>query len=142
MTWKGGMADEDKNITVRPSGPYPVRGDIPLVRKSQIMSEYGEPLDWKDEGVIDADGTYRLCRCSQSKVKPFCDGTHTIVEFNGDEAAATETVATRATTRLSPKINIQDEHSICVHSGFCGTRLTNVWEMRKKVKILRYWLKS
>ena len=142
MTWKGGMADEDKNITVRPSGPYPVRGDIPLVRKSQIMSEYGEPLDWKDEGVIDADGTYRLCRCGQSKVKPFCDGTHTIVEFNGDEAAATETVATRATTRLSPKINIQDEHSIYVHSGFCGTRLTNVWEMRKKVKILRYWLKS
>ena len=100
------------------------------------------PLDWKDEGVIDADGTYRLCRRGQSKVKPFCDGTHTIVEFNGDEAAATETVAARATTRLSPKINIQDEHSICVHSGFCGTRLTNVWEMRKKVKILRYWLKS
>jgi len=95
------------------------------------MSEYGEPLDRKDEGVIDADDTYRLCRCGQSKAKPFCDGTHTTVESNGDEAADTEPVAARAATRRSPKINIQDEHSICVHSGFCGTRLTNVWEMRK-----------
>ena len=53
------------------------------------------------------------------------------MEFNGDEAAATETVANRATTRRSPKINIQDEHSICVHAEFCGTRLTNVCGIRK-----------
>lgn len=125
------MADEAQKITVRPSGPYLVRGNIPLVRKSQIMSEYGEPLDWKDEGVIETTTTYRLCRCGQSKAKPFCDGSHTIVEFNGDEAADTAPLADRAVTRSSPIIQIQDEHSICVHSGFCGTRLTNVWEMRK-----------
>ena len=56
------MAEENQKITVRPSGPYLVRGAIPLVRKSQVMSEHGEPLDWKDEGVIDTGETYRLCR--------------------------------------------------------------------------------
>ena len=38
------MAEESKKITVRPSEPYLVRGAIPLVRKSQVMSELGEPL--------------------------------------------------------------------------------------------------
>ena len=126
------MAEESQKITVRPSEPYLVRGAIPLVRKSQVMSEHGEPLSWKDEGVIDAGETYRLCRCGQSKSKPFCDGAHTLVEFDGTEAADTGTVADRATTRKSPKIFIQDEHSICVHSGFCGNRLTAVWKMRKE----------
>ena len=42
------MAEENQKITVRPNGPYLVRGAIPLVRKSQVMSEHGEPLEWKD----------------------------------------------------------------------------------------------
>ena len=88
------MAEESQKITVRPSEPYLVRGAIPLVRKSQVMSEHGEPLSWKDEGVIDAGETYRLCRCGQSKSKPFCDGAHTLVEFDGTEAADTGTVPT------------------------------------------------
>lgn len=54
-----------------------------------------------------------------------------MVEFDGTEAADTGAVAERATTRESPKIFIQDEHSICVHSGFCRNRLTTVWKMRK-----------
>ena len=43
------MPEEDKKITVRPKGSYVVRGEIPSVRKSQVMSEHGEPLSWKDE---------------------------------------------------------------------------------------------
>jgi uncharacterized Fe-S cluster protein YjdI len=29
-------------------------------------------------------------------------------------------------------MTIQDDHSICVHAGFCGNRVTNVWEMLAK----------
>ena len=75
------MAEESQKITMRPSGPYLVRGAIPLVRKSQVMSEHGEPLSWKDEGVIDAGETYRLCRCGASAMKPLCDGTHKELGF-------------------------------------------------------------
>ncbi len=125
------MPEEDKTITVRSKGPYLVRGGIPLVRKSQVMSEHGEPLSWKDEGPISADGVYRLCRCGQSGTKPFCDGSHTMVEFEGAESADTGPVSARSTTRRSPKIFIQDEHSICVHSGFCRDRLSDIWKMRR-----------
>ena len=126
------MPEEDKKITVRPKGSYLVRGEIPLVRKSQVMSEHGEPLSWKDEGIISADGDYRLCRCGQSKSKPFCDGTHTLVEFDGTEAADTGPISGRATIRRSPAIYIQDDHSICVHSGFCRDRISDIWKMRRE----------
>jgi CDGSH-type Zn-finger protein len=75
------MTQENQQITVRPNGPYLVRGGIPLVRKSQVMSEYGEPLAWQDDGSVDSQDVYRLCRCGQSNSKPFCDGSHTMLGF-------------------------------------------------------------
>ena len=101
-----------------------------MVRKSQVMSEHGEPLSWKDKGVIGTDGAYRLCRCGNSKSKPFCDGAHVLIEFDGTEAADTRPVAARSTIRKSSKIFMQDEHSICVYSGFCRDQLSDNWKMR------------
>ena len=60
------MVDNEQKITIRPNGPYLVRGSIPVVRKSQVMTEYGEPIDWKLEGTLETSETYRLCRCGQS----------------------------------------------------------------------------
>ena len=89
------MAEEQQKITVRPHGPYVVRGQIPLVRKSQVETEYGEPYDWKVESVLETGETYRLCRCGQSNSKPFCDGAHTLVDFDGEEAADTGPIPSR-----------------------------------------------
>ena len=124
------MPEQEKKLTVRYGGPYLVRGEIPLVRNAQVISEYGETLSWKDEGTISAADSYALCRCGQSKTKPFCDGAHTLVEFDGTESADTGPISARSTTRRSPKIFIQDDHSVCVHSGFCRDRLSDIWEMR------------
>jgi CDGSH-type Zn-finger protein len=59
-------------ITIRNNGPYVVEGDFTLV---------------------DAEGnevplTKRaLCRCGGSTMKPFCDGTHSKIGFQGANAA-------------------------------------------------------
>ena len=123
------MAEEDQKITVRPRGPYLVRGGIPLVRKSPVMSEHGEALTWKKEGVLDTADVYRLCRCGQSSTKPFCDGTHTLKEFDGNETADTGAIDGRQTNYEGEKIVVKDDRSLCIHAGFCGNRVTNIWNM-------------
>ena len=125
------MAGESQKIIVRPNGPYIVRGGIPLVRKTQVMSEHGEPLTWRKEELPSTDSTYRLCRCGQSKKKPFCDGTHTLVNFDGLETADPGPIADRETIFRGQQILVRDDHSLCAQSGFCGNRITNIWKMLK-----------
>ena len=126
------MTEEVQKITVRPNGPYLVRGGIRLVRKSPIMSEHGEPLTWKVDAVLSTDEVYRLCRCGQSKTKPFCDGTHTLVQFDGTEPADTGPIADRENSHQGEGIFMKDDPSLCTHAGFCGNRVSNVWKMIEK----------
>lgn len=119
-----------KKITIRPNGPYRVEGGIPLVRKVQIVSEYGEPLTWKKEETIPTPPTYILCRCGQSKTKPFCDGTHKEVGFDGTETAETNTMAERQVTlRGGTGISVKYDRSLCMDSGFCATRFAGIAKM-------------
>jgi len=123
------MTDNSQKITVQPNGPYIVQGGVPLVRKIPIISEYGEPLTWKKGEVLGTGEQYALCRCGQSRTKPFCDGTHVKVGFDGTETADPRPIADREVTYKGTRIVVQDDRSICVHAGFCGTRITNVWKM-------------
>jgi len=123
------MAEEVQSITVRGNGPYIVRGGIPLVRKKPVMSEHGEPLTWQKEDVLSTEEVYRLCRCGQSKKKPFCDGTHTLIEFDGLETADTGPIADRSVFHKGERIVVQDDRSLCMHAGFCGNQVTNIWKM-------------
>ena len=84
-----------KKIVIEENGPYRVEGDVPLVRKSQIVSEYGEPLTWQKEEFLPTSGTYELCRCGQTSTKPFCDRTHTVIDFDGTETAVTRPTVER-----------------------------------------------
>ena len=50
-------------IKARPNGPYEVSGDVDVI-------------DAKGNTKSFAGGQIRLCRCGQSKNKPYCDGSH------------------------------------------------------------------
>ena len=76
------MSDEQA-ITSRPGGPLIVSGDVPLVRKTAVHSEHGEPLAWKTSDPLETRAQYALCRCGDSANKPFCDGSHTAAGFEG-----------------------------------------------------------
>lgn len=116
--------DKEKRIIITKNGPYRVQGNIPLVRKTQVVSEYGEPLTWKNEGEIEKDdGDYFLCRCGQSSHKPFCDGTHRKVGFDGTERAPiTLTAARSRALRGGVRLVVKKDASLCMASGFCGMR--------------------
>ncbi len=124
------MADpEDRKIIVRKNGPYAVRGDVPLVRKEPVISEHGEPLTWKRGEVLSTRANYVLCRCGQSNSRPFCDGTHEDVDFDGTETAETGDIADRTSKYEGQSIVVKDDRSLCMHAGFCGNRATNIWKM-------------
>jgi CDGSH-type Zn-finger protein len=124
---ENGMSN--KRIAVKPNGPYLVQGAVPLVSKTPIISEYGEPLTWKKGEVLSTAEQYALCRCGQSGMKPFCDGSHVDLDFDGTETADTGPITGREVTYEGTRIKVKDDRSICVHAGFCGTRITNVWRM-------------
>ncbi len=125
-------ANVGKCITVEKDGPYVVQGDVPLVRKSQIVSEYGEPLAWEKGETLVASATYKLCRCGQSGNKPFCDDTHLTIGFDGTEAAdPTVTAERRVIHKGGTRIVVRRDYALCAEAGFCGTRFTNIQKMVK-----------
>ena len=64
-------------ITTRPNGPYLVKGPVRLVDPDG------------NEFPVTGD-TIALCRCGGSTKKPFCDGTHSKIGFQGAEKAVRE----------------------------------------------------
>jgi CDGSH-type Zn-finger protein len=117
-------------IVIEKNGPYMVQGGVPLVRKTQIVSEHGEPLTWQKDGTLQAEKTYRLCRCGQSNNKPFCDDSHLRCGFDGTETAETNSTAERRVTHKGgTRIVVRRDYSVCMEAGFCGNRLTTVQKM-------------
>jgi CDGSH-type Zn-finger protein len=57
----------EPSIGVQPNGPYWIRGRI--------------PVESEDGTVWEVRNRMTLCRCGQSRNKPFCDGSHKIVGF-------------------------------------------------------------
>ncbi|PPL17642.1 MULTISPECIES: CDGSH iron-sulfur domain-containing protein [Microterricola] len=60
--------DEETLIVACPNGPLLVRGPIEIVDP-----EGGQSMH--------TSRTVALCRCGVSTIKPFCDGTHKLVDF-------------------------------------------------------------
>ena len=71
------MADEVV-IRVLNNGPYRVEGP------ARIVDADGNEIDTTGKARIS------LCRCGGSTTKPFCDGTHSRIGFQGAAAAVKE----------------------------------------------------
>lgn len=119
----------EQNITALPAGPYLVSGSVPVTSKQPIMSEHGEPLTWKTRAADQVRDKVALCRCGASSNKPYCDGSHATAEWDSTEHPPEGTYAERATSYGGEGIDVIDDRPICVHAGFCGNQVTNVWKM-------------
>ncbi len=119
---------EEAKITSRAGGPLMVSGGLPLVRKHAVHSEHGEPMTWQTSEPLTDRDTYALCRCGHSTNKPFCDGAHTAAGFEGQDTADASSYDDRANELGGTGLTVNDDRSICVHAGFCGTRHTNIWK--------------
>jgi len=126
------MTDQSQRVSVKSGGPYVVSGSVPLRSKTPIMSEHGEPLTWQTGDVINEGKAYALCRCGHSASKPYCDGSHADSDFDGTETAPSDEYAARRTSYPGTGIEVFDDRGTCVHAGFCGNQVSNVWKMSAK----------
>ena len=128
------QAQPNAKITITPNGPYIVTGNVPLRRLTQITSEWGEPLEWRDLGLIPVETEeYRLCRCGKSSHKPFCDGSHLQANFTGTETAITAGPSGRQLDyHGNSNLVVHKQVNLCMASGFCYLRDTGVDELTRK----------
>ena len=62
-------------VELRENGPYLIRGDA-----IELLDADGNPLAFEGDVIA-------LCRCGHSSNKPFCDGTHRNIDFDGSPTA-------------------------------------------------------
>jgi 3-phenylpropionate/trans-cinnamate dioxygenase ferredoxin subunit len=67
----------DVEITVTENGPYKIQGPI------ELFYTGGVPIEAPGNTIF-------LCRCGGSTNKPFCDGTHSQIGFEGAMRAVEE----------------------------------------------------
>lgn len=115
-------------IKVSKNGPYLVSGMIPLTQKIISVGEEGTPNEWSTGKTFQSGERCALCRCGESKNKPFCDGTHVKVNFDGGETASKESYAEKAKIIEGPSITLRDAEELCASARFCH-RKGGIWNL-------------
>ena len=121
------MSSQPK-IEVIEHGPYIVTGHVPLTVEVITPNKDGGSWEWKQAKTFDDQDRYKLCRCGHSKTKPFCDGTHNEIGFDGTETASNAPYAQQAETTDGPTLVLKDAESFCSAARFCEN-FGSAWEL-------------
>lgn len=107
-------------VVVTKNGPYLVSGAVPLSRQTIVADAEGGSEEWRETHPYPAQGEgYALCRCGHSAHKPFCDGTHQKVKFDGNETASRQPYREQAQLTEGPQLALTDAESLCAFARFC-----------------------
>ncbi|MDP4509284.1 ferritin-like domain-containing protein [Nonomuraea turcica] len=110
---------DHQRIVVLRDGPYVVYGGVPLRRKRKIVSAENNALTWKTGEPLETEDTYALCRCGHSGSKPFCDGTHAVIGFDGTESTEMRPYKELQHVHDGVGISAQRVGELCIHAAFC-----------------------
>jgi len=118
------MANKGR-IRVTKEGPYIVTGGLPLTKMVIEVDDEGYPLRWIATKKLPRRETYALCRCGQSKSKPYCDGSHAKSGFKGAETVDRSPYLKGVRVYEGPELKLTDKRELCIGAGFC-TRAGNI----------------
>lgn len=112
------MPDQPR-IKVTQNGPYLVTGNVPITVQIIATDAEGEPNAWIEDETLETPAHYLLCRCGNSGNKPFCDGTHNTVHFDGAETASRAPYTQQAQLIDGPRLALSDVPPLCAAARFC-----------------------
>jgi CDGSH-type Zn-finger protein len=110
---------KEYKIKITKNGPYIASGGIPLSEQLICVDSNEECHGWKEGKKHRAQEKYALCRCGHSQTKPFCDGSHINVKFDGNETATHKTYMEQARKFEGPGLDLTDVKDFCVTARFC-----------------------
>ena len=107
------------HVVVSKNGPYLVAGAIRLSKQTIGTDAAGGSETWIESDAYPTQESYALCRCGRSKSKPFCDGTHSKIGFDGDETASRKAFERQAKVQDGPEMQLLDVEALCAFARFC-----------------------
>lgn len=115
-------------VQVSSNGPYRVSGNLPLDEQIIGTDGAGQSVAWQQGRTFPAEQQYALCRCGRSSHKPFCDGTHARVDFDGAETASRANYREQAKVIRGPAMTLTDAESLCASGRYCDPN-GSVWKL-------------
>jgi CDGSH-type Zn-finger protein len=89
---------------------------------------YGDPFVWRVVQRYPQRKSYALCRCGESRNKPYCDGAHAVQRFKGTERASNQLYLENVKEYLGPELKLTDKPELCSGAGFC-VRDAGIWNL-------------
>jgi CDGSH-type Zn-finger protein len=111
-------ATDPPAIRITENGPYLVT-ELPLAEMTIGVDDLHSSWTWQHPRDYKVDGRYALCRCGNSSNKPFCDGTHAKIGFDGTETATRAPYADTAEVIDGPTMDLHDDETLCAFARFC-----------------------
>ena len=116
------MKKDTKIMCLPKDGPYLVSGGLPIGKQIIGIGKEGEPERWIQGKNVPSNQPCLLCRCGESNNKPFCDGTHTKIDFNGTETAVKKPHDKQAQVIDGPTLRLKDASALCAGGIDFATR--------------------
>ncbi len=123
---------EETIVKVSKNGPYLVPKNIPIIEQFIMPNETGEITEYREGRTYSkTQRAVALCRCGQSKNKPFCDGSHTYEPFDGPSQASHSPILENTSMYQGPNFTLVDNEMYCAFARFCNA-FGKVWNLVKQ----------
>jgi CDGSH-type Zn-finger protein len=109
----------EPQVVVSRNGPYLVSGSVPMARQTIVADREGGSEQWRESDPFPLKESYALCRCGRSATKPFCDGTHKKIGFDGTETASRQPYREQAQLTEGAALALSDAQALCAFARFC-----------------------